>query len=100
MEHDLSEPLILGRSWLAEIYAIASPAHQCIKFKFQGEVITVKADHETNLAMIWMPYPIEFQEPSPYKSGTLPIGEYWDDEATSIQGFQHLVGGQVTQGYA
>ena len=101
MEHDLLEPLILGRSWPAEICAIASPTHQRIKFKFQGEVITVKVDHEMDLAMIWMPYPNEFQmeEPLPYTSGTWPIGDWidsWDDEATSIQGFQHLAGSQVT----
>ena len=33
MEHDLVEPLILGRSWLAEIGAVASLVHQLLKFK-------------------------------------------------------------------
>ena len=41
MEQDLSEPLILGRSWLAKIHVVASLMHQLIKFKYQGEVITV-----------------------------------------------------------
>ena len=90
MEHDLAEPLILGRSWLAEICAVASPTHQLIKFKFWGEVITVEVDHETDIAMIWMPYPNEFEGPPPNTSGTWPVGGWinnWDDEAPSFQGF-------------
>ena len=45
MEEDLAEPLILGRSWLAEICVVASPIHQLLKFKHQGEVIIIRATH-------------------------------------------------------
>ena len=103
IEHDLTEPLILGRSWLAEICVVASPTHQLIKFKCQGEVITIEADHETDLPMIWMPYPNEFEGPPQNTSGTWPVGSWidnWDDEAPSFQGFQHLASSHVTQGYA
>ena len=33
MEEELVEPLILGRSWMAEIGVVASPVHQLLKFK-------------------------------------------------------------------
>ena len=39
MEEDLAQLLILGRSWMAEIGAVASPVHQLLKFKYQGEAI-------------------------------------------------------------
>ena len=81
MEHDLAEPLILGRSWLAEICVVASPTHQLIKFKFQGEVVAVQADHKTNLTMIWMPYLNEFGMggPSPDSNSAWPMGGWIDD---------------------
>ena len=33
MEEELAEPLILGRSWMAEIGVVASPVYQLLKFK-------------------------------------------------------------------
>ena len=105
MAQNLLEPLILGRSWLAKIYAIASPTHQLIKFKYRGEVITIEADHETDLAMIWMPYLHEFGMggPPPESNSAWPVGSWiddWDDEVPSFQGFQSFASNNATQGYA
>ena len=53
MEEDLAEPLILGRSWLAEIGAVASPVHQLLKFKYQGEAIIIRANHWKDSEANW-----------------------------------------------
>ena len=45
MEEDVLEPLILGRSWLAEVGAVASPMHQLLKFKHKGAVVSIPAHH-------------------------------------------------------
>ena len=105
MEQDLSEPLILGRSWLAEIHGVASPAHQLIKFKYQGEVITIRADHETNLRMVWLPYPDEpyMKGPPPDPNSAWPVGgwiDQWEDEAPDFQGFRDLTDSNAARGYS
>ena len=88
----MAEPLILGRSWLAEIRVVPSPTHQLIKFKYQREVVAVQADHETDLTMVWMPYPTEpyMEGPPPDLSSAWLVGDWidhWDDEVPSFQGF-------------
>ena len=44
MEEEVLEPLILGRSWLVEVGAMASPIHQLLKFKHEGAVVSIPAN--------------------------------------------------------
>ena len=82
MEEDLAEPLILGRSWLAEIGVVPSPVHQSLKFRHQGEVIIVRADHKQGSGAEWKPTPLE-SGPSSH-NGWLVGGwiDHWPDEET------------------
>ena len=71
MEEDLAEPLILGRSWLAEIGTVPSPVHQSLKFRHQGEVIIVRADHRQCSGAERKPAP---PESGPSSRNGCPVG--------------------------
>ena len=57
MKEEVLEPLILGRSWLAEVGAVASSVHQMLKFKYQGAVISIPANRPRILCTFKMPEP-------------------------------------------
>ena len=74
MEKELAEPLILGRSWMAEIGAVASPVHQLLKFKHQGEVIIIRANHWVDTGTNCEPIPPELG------NNRLPSLKSYDEE--------------------
>ena len=57
MKEEVLEPLILGRSWLAEVGAVASSVHQMLKFKYQGKVVSILANRPGILYTFKMPEP-------------------------------------------
>ena len=57
MKEEVLEPLILGRSWLVEVGAVASPVHQLLKFKYEGAVVSIPANHLGILCKFKMPEP-------------------------------------------
>ena len=57
MKEEVLEPLILGRSWLAEVGAVASSVHQMLKFKYRGAVVSIPANRQGILCTFKMPEP-------------------------------------------
>ena len=57
MEEEFLEPLILKRSWLAEVGAVASPIHQLLKFKHEGTVVSIPANRLGILCKFKLPEP-------------------------------------------
>ena len=68
-----------------EIGTIASSIHKLLKFKHQGEVITIKADHQMDLGISWELVLLELYSERP------PDGrfdhDHWYKEAPNHQGF-------------
>ena len=57
MKEEVLKPLILGRSWLAEVGAVASIVHQLLKFKHKGVVVSIPANRPGVLCKFKVPEP-------------------------------------------
>lgn len=45
LDIDLTYNILLGRPWIHEMQAVPSTYHQCVKFPYDGQEISISADH-------------------------------------------------------
>lgn len=45
LDIDLTYNILLGRPWIHEMQAVPSTYHQCVKFPYNGQEVSISADH-------------------------------------------------------